>query len=427
MKEFEYQRIYVDQILERVSVKAHLRVTAITGPRQVGKTTMALQVRRQLIASKIKSIYISMDSIDSHDVDGKDIEIYGGSQPIGDQSNEQILIEIWRRARQHAIESPNGAVLLLDEIHLIPQWSKIVKGLWDADRRKGCPLRVVILGSAAWRMMVGRNESLVGRFELMKVPHWSFREMADVFKLSLDEYIFYGGYPGPFSKEAENISLPDWREYIRGSIIEPINNRDIIGVTRIKKPALMRQLIHLAPSYSGQIISYNKLLAQLDDAGNATTLVAYLDLVSEAGLITALNRYTPAPHQGKASPPKLNVLNSSIMTATTGYTLEEAKKNKIFWGHIVESAVGAHLYNSKATGTEVYFWRDKRGYYEVDFVIERGPHLLGLEVKSGKMRSRSGLDGFKTRFPHAKTMVVGPSGVPFNEFFSLTTEEWIEN
>ena len=186
----------------------------------------------------------------------------------------------------------------------------------------------------------------------------------------------------------------------------------------------MRQLVDLVPYYSAQLISYNKLLGQLHDAGNTTTIARYLDLLSDAGLITALSRYTPAPHLGRASSPKINVLNTALMTAPTGHSLQEAQADRSYWGRVVESAVGAHLYNNKGVSTRIHYWRDPP--HEVDYVIARGPHLLGIEVKSGGLRSREGLDKFKARFPRANTIVVGPSGIPFSDFFSFTADEWLE-
>ncbi|MCY4171614.1 MAG: DUF4143 domain-containing protein [Bacteroidetes bacterium] len=199
-----------------------------------------------------------------------------------------------------------------------------------------------------------------------------------------------------------------------------------MGLSRIRKPSLMRQLIDLVPNYSSQIISYDKLIGQLQDKGNATTIAGYMDLLSDAGLMGALFRYAQAPHRGRSKPPKLNVLNTALMTAPYGYSLEKALADKSFWGRIVESAVGAHLYNTCGTVTRVHFWRDEGGKHEVDFVISRGPDLLGVEVKSGNVRSQHGIDAFKDRFPKAKTMIVGPNGIPLEVFFSCTTEEWIE-
>ncbi|MCY4232868.1 MAG: ATP-binding protein [Bacteroidetes bacterium] len=426
MKIETFERSYVHSIFERVSRVSHTRIVAITGPRQAGKTTIALQVRKKLLDSKIPSWYIPMDSIDSKQSDWFELQESGSTLRTGFQANEQVLVEIWERARQASLDSERGLVLFLDEIQIIPGWSNIVKGMWETDHRMKFPLRVVILGSAAWRMLIGRNESLVGRFDSIRVPHWTFGEMMQVFGLTANEYMFFGGYPGSFSDGFGNTKLEEWRKYVIESVVAPTIDRDIMGLSRIRKPSLMRQLIDLVPNYSSQIISYDKLIGQLQDKGNATTIAGYMDLLSDAGLMGALFRYAQAPHRGRSKPPKLNVLNTALMTAPSGYSLEKALADKSFWGRVVESAVGAHLYNTRGTVTRVYFWRDEGGKHEVDFVISRGPDLLGVEVKSGNVRSQHGIDAFKGRFPRAKTMIVGPNGIPLEVFFSCTTEEWIE-
>ncbi len=403
-----------------------MRIIAIIGPRQVGKTTIALQARQQLIESGFTCQYISFDDPRLNKPGWpRDTNISDTAQ-IEKFSNPNILVDIWENAREDSLKSPRGHVLFLDEVQLIPRWSNYVKGLWDRDRREGYPLHVVILGSAVWQMLVGRNESLTGRFRELSVKHWSFQEMEKAFGLTAEQFMFYGGYPASWPDEAEKSRFDYWREYITKTIVGSVIGRDIVSLKQIEKPALMRQLIDIAPSYSGQIMAYNKLLGLLQDKGNAATVKHYLDLLSDAGLITTLFRYTPTPHLGIVSRPKFNVLNTALMTAPSGYSFKEAQIYRSFWGRVVESAVGAHLCNTRNTATRIHYWRDKNGEHEVDFVISRGPHLVGVEVKSGKKQTRRGLDAFKSRFPHAKTVIVGSSGFPLDKFLALTTDEWIE-
>lgn len=400
-----------------------MRMVAITGPRQAGKTTIALQARVQLTELGIPCWYVALDDPSSVKTDWLGLEEATGTGRGRALPDEQALVHIWERARRASRRSKRGLVLILDEIQLVPRWSNIVKGLWDGDRRAGYPLRAVVLGSAAWRMLTGLNESLVGRFDALPATHWSLREMAAAFDLTIEEYVFYGGYPGALSGGPAHTGLTDWQDHIMRSIVTPAIDRDIVGLRRVRKPELMRQLMDLAPHYSGQLISYNKLLGQLQDAGNTTTLARYLDLLADADLMTALSRYTAAPHLGMASSPKLNVLNTALMTAPSGYSFEQARADRSFWGRIVESAVGAHLFNTRSAVTRLHYWRDPP--HEVDFVIARGPHLLGVEVKSGRPRPYRGLDAFKTRFPEAKAIIVGANGIPLNEFLSLSADEWL--
>ena len=401
-----------------------MRIVAITGPRQTGKTTIAVRARHLLTESGYACWYVALDDPTPAEFPSLGPFDAIDAVPAGAAPDEQWLVELWKRARRASLRFERGLVLVLDEIQLVPRWSDIVKGLWDGDRRAEYPLRVVILGSAPWQMLTGLNESLAGRFDALPTTHWSLWEMATAFDLTVEEYLFFGGYPGALSHGPGAERLAAWRDHITRSIVAPAIDRDIVGLTRVRKPALMGQLMDLAPHYSGQLMSYNKLLGQLRDAGNTTTVAGYLDLLSNVGLVTALSRYTPAPHLGRASPPKLNVLNTALMTAPSGYTFEEARADRSYWGRIMESAVGAHLYNTRSTATRLHFWRNPP--HEVDFVIARGPHLLGIEVKSGKPRGRSGLDAFAERFPDAKTVVVGRGGIPPNEFLSLSADDWLE-
>jgi hypothetical protein len=419
-----YHRPHVEHLLGLISDNPGKRIIAMTGPRQTGKTTVAIQAHQKLTRLGFSCWYIPMD--DPNSVIPRPPNVRGAPTPpmIGARPDGETLINLWEHARLASLQSKRGLVLFLDEIQLISRWSNLVKGLWDRDRREDYPLQVVILGSASWRMLTGVHESLVGRFDSLPITHWTYWEMTRVFGLSIEEYMFFGGYPGALFGRSKSARLTRWRRYIQTSILKPVIDRDIVGLERVHKPALMRQLIDLAPYYSGQLMSYNKLLGQLQDAGNTTTIARYLDLLSDAGLVTALSRYTPAPHLGRASSPKLNVLNTALMTAPPGHSLQETQADRSFWGRIVESAVGAHLYNTRDVSTRIHYWRDPP--HEVDYVIARGPHLLGIEVKSGGLRSRQGLKKFEARFPTAKTMVVGPSSIPLKDFFLLSTEEWIE-
>ncbi len=332
---------------------------------------------------------------------------------------------MWEQCRHRAKESPDGYVLVLDEIQELRNWSAVVKGLWDADRASGCPLLVVILGSAPLPIQAGLNESLMGRFEPIVFRHWSFTEMATAFGFSLDEYIYYGGYPGA----TEHMSgHEEWHRYVRSGLVEPSIDRDVISLTSIRKPALMRRLFEVGARYSGQILSYTKMLGQLQDAGNTTTLASYLHLLTQVGLLAGLNKHVERAVSAKASTPKLNVLNTGLMSMVSGYRIDEAQADRSLWGRLTESAVGAHLLNTMPSSGEVRYWRDRRGrsVVEVDFVVNRGPHLVGIEVKSGAASDAlPGLDEFRRRFD-ARTLVVGEGGVPLDEFLSVPATEWIE-
>ena len=284
-------------------------------------------------------------------------------------------------------------------------------------------MHVVLLGSATFPMQSGLNESLAGRFELIRVMHWSFQEMSEAFDFDLNQYLYFGGYPGAANLVRDPVR---WRDYILHAIVEPSIEKDLLSMTSVDKPALLRRLFELGAIYSGQILSFNKMLGQLQDAGNTTTLARYLHLLSNAGLLTGLQKYSNRPHLRRASSPKLNVLNSSLMTAGSGYSFVEARADRTFWGRIVESAVGAHLFNPAETDLRLHYWRE--GPYEVDFVLHRGPHIVAIEVKSGsKQVNLNGLAEFKIRFQPSKSLIVGKEGVLLSEFLSVSVQEWFED
>ena len=407
-----FARPRLDELVHFLTSPGPPRIVALTGPRQTGKTTMIRQALRRV---DIPSRYFPVDESLAEHAHKPNEE--------GDSLRTAWLLDTWKKARQDADQHARGFVLALDEIQYVKGWSTIVKVQWDRDRRTGCPLRVIVSGSAPWSMLTGLHESLAGRFMPVHAEHWSFSEMSAAFGFSVDEYLFFGGYPGTASS-AGNLEV--WRKAVLDTIIAPAIERDIVALTRVDKPSLMRRLMELAARYSGQMLSYNKMLGQLQEAGNTTTLATYLDLLSDAGLVTGLPRYSAKPYLGRASSPKLNVLNTALMTAPLTYTFEEARADRTFWGRLVESGVGAHLHNTAGHEVELSSWWD--GAHEVDFVLSRGPNLVGIEVKSGPRLGRlSGLAEFRKRFPGARTLVVGDRGVPLDEFLSQPARYWADN
>ena len=412
----EYRRPQVATILQRLAEPPD-RLIAVFGPRQTGKTTA---VRQVLGACGRAYCYESVDDPGSQ---GPPWPPGGGpnSRTLPAERDAAWLQRVWNDCRNRAWGSPGGFVLVLDEVQKISGWSNVVKGLWDADRADGCPLHVVILGSVPLLMQAGLNETLAGRFEPVRFMHWSYAEMAEAFGFDLERYLFFGGYPGAASRTGD---VERWAAYVRGALIAPNIERDVLSMARIDKPALLKRLFYLGAAYSGQIVSYTKLVGQLQDAGNTTTLARYLDLLSKAGLLTGFSKHTGRPLSAKASTPKLNVLNTALMAAVSGYTFDESRADRTFWGRLVESAVGAHLANTASSLAEVQYWRER--HHEVDFVLRRGPHLLGIEVKSGRNPvGTPGLVEFERRFPGARSLVVGEQGVPLAEFLSSPADHWL--
>jgi predicted AAA+ superfamily ATPase len=358
--------------------------------------------------------------------------------------DEQWLINQWVKARGAAYEwrakqiqqqqhiNPSiepvitPFILVFDEIHLIKNWSLTLKGLWDKDRSDGLAMHVIVLGSAPLLLQRDISESLMGRYETIRMTHWSFEEMRDCFDFNLNQYIYFGGYPGP--AQYAHTDETRWRSIIRDSLIEPNLVKDILALAKIEKPAVLRQLFELGCTYSGQIVAVNKLLSQLQEAGNTTTLSHYLDLLRASGLLAGLDKYANQAIRQRAAAPKLNVLNTAFLSLYSGYTFEQAQQNTVFWGHLVESCIGAHLLNTAQDNTRIQYWRESP--FEVDFVVSQGQRVAALEVKSNqpKMGANKGLLAFQQKHPSlgAKIHMVGGNDLALVDALTKPASFWLE-
>ncbi|MBV6410914.1 MAG: ATP-binding protein [Burkholderiales bacterium] len=373
-------------------------IQVVAGPRQVGKSTLVQQVTDAL------ALPVRQASADEPTLRGAD-----------------WIAQQWEAARL-SIEDAEGAVLVLDEIQKIPGWSETVKRLWDEDTRAKRPLKAVLLGSAPLLIAQGLTESLAGRFEVLPLSHWSYAEMRAAFGWPVDAYVFYGGYPGA----APLIGDPArWARYVLDSLIETSISRDVLLLTRVDKPALLRRLFELACRYSGQVLSYTKMLGQLQDAGNTTTLAHYLELLAGAGMVCGLPKYAGDAARSRGSSPKLQVLNTALMTAASGYTLAEARADREFWGRLVESAVGAHLANAAMRGEcALHYWRERNR--EVDFAVRAGRRLTAIEVKSGRApQAHPGTAAFVQAFKPKRTLLVGGDGIALDDFLMQPVAHWV--
>lgn len=393
-----FRRPLLTTILERLREPRRF-IQVLAGPRQVGKTTLAQQAMAELT---VPSHYASADDAST------------GSSVWLEQQWDIGRI----RVRQNG-----SALLVLDEIQKIPRWSEAVKRLWEEDCRTGAELKVILLGSSQLLLAQGLTESLAGRFEVLPVRHWSFPEMKDAFGFNLEQFLFFGGYPGaaPLIDNRQR-----WGRYIIDSLIESTISRDILMMTRVDKPALLRRLFKLGCDYSGQVLSYQKMIGQLQDVGNTTTLAHYLDLLEGAGMVAGLQKYAGQSVRSRASSPKLQVLNTALLSAQSPLDLPEAMEQRDWWGRLVESAIGAHIMNGIAgTDMDCFYWRE--GGQEVDFVLRRGGIVTALEVKSGRSRETlPGMDAFARTFNPERKLLIGGQGIPPGEFLSLPVGTWLE-
>ncbi len=395
-----YKRSLYNNVIKRV-LEPRTFIQVLAGPRQVGKTTLALQIKESL---SLLSHYASADEPTLRD-------------PIW-------IEQQWEIARLLAQKTNNseGVLLILDEVQKIPEWSSVVKKLWDQDSIKNINLKVIVLGSSTLLIQTGLAESLTGRFEVIYISHWEFEECRDAFGWNLNQYIYFGGYPGA----AMLISDPErWSRYIIDSIIETSISRDIMLMARIHKPALLRRVFELGCQYSNYVLSYQHMVGQLQAAGNVHTVAHYLDLLSKAGLVTGLQKFSPTPLRQKASSPKLQVLNTALISAPSYCSLENAQQDGEFWQRLIECTVGAHLINtSLGTPTEIFYW--KEGNKGVDFVIKKGKRFAPVIISNNKKKKiHSGLEEFSHKFHPHKRLVVGNDGIPLEEFLLTPSSSWL--
>lgn len=384
--------------LEYQIIKARLEepkrfIQVVMGPRQVGKSTVVRQV-----LSDLEEPYqlFSADNVPA--------------------SNSAWVSNCWAATRTlMETKGYKTIILVIDEIQKIMNWSEVVKKEWDDDVFHDRQIKVLLLGSSRVLLEKGLSESLAGRFEEIRMTHWSYLEMKECFGYSLDHYVFYGGYPGAAALIADE---ERYQQYIQSSIIDATINKDILMDTPVGKPALLKQTFELGAAYSGQILSLNKMLGSLQDAGNTATLSGYLNLLNECGLLCGLQKYSIDMARRKASVPKLQVYNNALKTVYTPLTYEQAVLDRKEWGYIFESAVGAYIVSQAfAKRFEVFYWRERND--EVDYILRKKGVVVAIEVKSNAEKYTLGLNKFKELFNPKVAFIVGDGGISAEEFLSM--------
>ena len=365
-------------------------IQVVLGPRQIGKTTVVRQVLHDINKPQL---YFSAD----------DTAVAGSAW----------LASCWTAARLEAQTHPDaGCVLVIDEIQKVPNWSETVKRQWDDDTWNERNIKVVLLGSSRALILQGLSESLMGRFEEIRMTHWTYAEMRDCFGLTVDEFIYFGGYPGAVEMMQDEAR---WKVYVRNSMIDATVNRDIFENVRIGKAALLRKTLELGAAYSGKILSLTKLLGEIQGAGNVMTIAGYLERLNQCGLLGTFQKFSVDDARRRASIPKFQVHNNALLTALSAGTFEQVRNDPVKWGHYVESAVGAYLISQAyRLQFEVFYWRD--GNNEVDFVLRKDGKVVALEVKSNHERYTKGLDVFCQKFRPNVALIVGSGGLPLETF-----------
>ncbi|MDR0833453.1 MAG: AAA family ATPase [Candidatus Symbiothrix sp.] len=390
------ERIELKNVISRIEEPRRF-IQVLAGPRQVGKTTLVLQALDQVA---IPHKYESADGVSA--------------------GNAVWISQIWEEVRiRMKISTQKEFLLVIDEVQKITNWSETIKKEWDADTRMGLNIKLILLGSSRLLIQQGLTESLAGRFEIIHLSHWTYSEMQSAFGWNLQQYIYFGGYPGSAPLIGDETR---WKEYIRNALVETSISKDILMLTRVDKPALLRNLFELGARFSGQILSYTKMLGQLLDAGNTTTLAHYLKLLNDSGLLGGLEKYSGSAVNKRASSPKFQVYNNALLSLQLDTTFEKAQKEHDLWGRLFESTVGSHLLNNAIKSDyQLLYWH--AGNYEIDFLMKKKEQMIGLEVKSGVCSENLGMSLFKGQYPDAKLLLVGTNGTPLDEFLKINPIE----
>jgi len=260
-------------------------------------------------------------------------------------------------------------------------------------------------------------DSLTGRYESLYASQWSYTEMKSAFGYTPEQFIWFGGYTGGAALMHDEMR---WKAYIRESIIRTSISQDILQLTRIDKPALLAQLFDLACLYSGQIVSLQKLTGLLQHAGNVTTLANYLELLSASGFVSGIKKYSGKAIMKRASPPKLQVHDNSLMTASLPETMKEAFADKSLKGRLIESSIGTELIRRcRISNWSLYYWREANE--EIDFIVEKGKQLTAIEVKSGKEKvNYKIIEQFKKLYPSS-------SFLPISNELAYSWEKYLDS
>ena len=394
-----YKRSIYHTIIKRME-EHRMFIQVVMGPRQIGKSTVVKQVLDDL--GKPYLLY-SADTIPS--------------------TSPKWISECWANARlQMRAQQLEEMILVIDEVQKLKNWSEYVKKEWDADSLNHINLKVILLGSSRVLLEKGLAESLMGRYEEIRMSHWSYPEMREAFNMSLEQYIYYGGYPGA----AQLIEDEErWANYVNGAIIDATINKDILMDSPISKPALLRQTFELSVAYSGKILSLTKMLGALQDAGNTVTLAGYLNLLGDSGLVTGLQKFSVDMAHKRASIPKYQVYNNALLSVLSGLSFKEAVTDSKRWGQIFESAIGAYIISEAFVHRfEVYYWRE--GNDEVDFVLKKNQKIVAIEVKSNGETKTTGMERFHKLFNPLATIVVGENGIQPELFLSMDLRKLFE-
>lgn len=391
------------ELKKRISEPAPSRIQILTGPRQVGKTTLLLDLAR---STKIASRYLALDAPEA-------------SIPGWWDRQWELILQV---------AGEKKVLLLLDEVQFLPDWTRVVKSAVDQIYRMKIPVHIIATGSSALKVGAGAKETMAGRFERLAICHWAPSDIQKAFRLTPKEavtrYLRFGGFPGGMNLISD---LQRWRAYIRDSIMEPAIGRDLIHAEKIRKPSLFRQVFGICTKYPSEIVSLGKIGGALLEEGTLDTISQYLEILQEAYLVAPIRKFSRKEIRRRASPPKLIPLSNAFLAASGHENLPTHQSDPQAWGRWVETACIAFLINS---GLTVHYWREEP--FEVDVVVENADGEWAIEIKSGAFSGGDlrGLFEFCKKFPSFTPIVIcenehqeparrsGVQSLSFEEFFS---------
>lgn len=385
---------------QRLDEPAPGRIQLVTGPRQVGKTTLLLGLAREYGNS---ALYAAADA------------------------PEAGVLGYWERfwTNVESKASTGKTIVLLDEVHLLPDWAASLKAQWDRFGRHRLPIHLVATGSSALRVTEGSRESLAGRFERIVFAHWTAAALADTFKVELAdavrEAVLFGTYPGAWELRGDQAR---WRAYVRDAIIEPAIGRDVLAMGQVRRPALLRQVFAVAVGSPEEIVSLQKLQGQLADRGALETIAHYLELLREAYLVAGLDKFSRRAIRRRAAPQKLITLNNAFLSAMHPDGAPDPTRDTARFGTWVENACLASAIN---LGQRVTYWREE--HLEVDGVLEGSWGSWVIEIKSARFESQdlTGLLEFSRRHPNFRPLVVTrPGDEGLARRFGLQAISWVD-
>ena len=367
----------------------------ITGPRQTGKTTVAIA------AAEVNGAYVYANA----------------DEPIC--NHRDWIASNWQKARSKASTNLQ-CTLIIDQVHRLCGWAEIFKDMLTTDASGRHIVKLVLISSMPALIKKDLTKHFGGRYQLIRLQHWPYRLMQEAFGYSIRQYLYYGGYPGGY----ETNNFPDlWRQYLLDRVIEPAISRDIFP---LRDGGFLRRIYALICQNSGHVMSYRRICSLLDSGDSKSAVSHYLCKLAHTGLIGIIGKFDNLQMNSANSSPKLLVRDTSLMTAFSCLSFSEVEKDPVFFSHLKKTAVGAHLINGTIdSDIEVFYWLDRNRH--VDYILQRGRDIIMIEVLTNASQFRyDGYSIFAQKYHPKRHIVVGDTNVDLSRFFATSPIEWFK-